>query len=356
MRRILREWRRVRVRIRARRRMVAGRVAWHAGDGNAIADAWSRLPLALAWRRRRRDRAVRLSRIVQASGSHAAVQRLTQVRSERWLTFIRRHAERHATYETHSVRQTAIRIAHITLRAPSQVRSDVTRGPGAFRMAAALEARRGSAVRDELPLAHGRVRFRRPSVIVVPPRASHRTTVVWPAPSANREYVRWWSTGASVRRSASRLEVPQAAAAFRSRLSRLQTSVIRSGSARQSPVAFATTTVRHRTSSDQPTGVPRLHEVSQVESPALVWRSTRTATADAPAGLATKGASSASPIQPVSAREQLTPPFAAAAAVLTREQTSGASPLSGPAIDRLAEDVLGRIERRIRIERERRGL
>jgi len=31
-------------------------------------------------------------------------------------------------------------------------------------------------------------------------------------------------------------------------------------------------------------------------------------------------------------------------------------PLSGPAIDRLAEDVMYRIERRIRIERERRGL
>ena len=31
-------------------------------------------------------------------------------------------------------------------------------------------------------------------------------------------------------------------------------------------------------------------------------------------------------------------------------------PLSGPAIDRLAEDVLQRFERRIRIERERRGL
>jgi hypothetical protein len=30
--------------------------------------------------------------------------------------------------------------------------------------------------------------------------------------------------------------------------------------------------------------------------------------------------------------------------------------LSGPAIDRLAEDVMHRIERRIRIERERRGL
>jgi hypothetical protein len=39
-----------------------------------------------------------------------------------------------------------------------------------------------------------------------------------------------------------------------------------------------------------------------------------------------------------------------------RRDTSSAPALDGPAIDRLADNVMQRIERRIRIERERRGL
>jgi hypothetical protein len=38
------------------------------------------------------------------------------------------------------------------------------------------------------------------------------------------------------------------------------------------------------------------------------------------------------------------------------ETERAALALTGPAMDRLAEDVMQRIERRIRIERERRGL
>jgi hypothetical protein len=93
-----------------------------------------------------------------------------------------------------------------------------------------------------------------------------------------------------------------------------------------------------------------------VAPPALVWRSTRPTAPNTPAQLIQPSASSdgsrfnqhAHPSAPSSA--PLTP------VTKTDSVRAAMLPLSGPAIDRLAEDVMQRIERRIRIERERRGL
>jgi hypothetical protein len=42
--------------------------------------------------------------------------------------------------------------------------------------------------------------------------------------------------------------------------------------------------------------------------------------------------------------------------LVTRTDAAPTLAFDGPALDRLAEDVMSRIDRRIRIERERRGL
>jgi hypothetical protein len=81
-------------------------------------------------------------------------------------------------------------------------------------------------------------------------------------------------------------------------------------------------------------------------TPPLVWRSrgpTRAAPAIAPEGLVSPPATArqAPPVPPAAA------PAAAAAAPAKRD------PLE---VDRLADEIMGRIERRLRIERERRGL
>jgi hypothetical protein len=49
-------------------------------------------------------------------------------------------------------------------------------------------------------------------------------------------------------------------------------------------------------------------------------------------------------------------PSTSSSRVVTRTDAAPTLAFDGPALDRLAEDVMSRIDRRIRIERERRGL
>jgi hypothetical protein len=88
----------------------------------------------------------------------------------------------------------------------------------------------------------------------------------------------------------------------------------------------------------------------------LVWRQ-RASRADE----ASTGASSHSDhrtpavSQPAVARAE-SAPAASQLRVPTAREAAPALTFDGPALDRLAEDVMQRIDRRMRIERERRGL
>jgi hypothetical protein len=119
-------------------------------------------------------------------------------------------------------------------------------------------------------------------------------------------------------------------------------------------------TIRGRTVLPGPASPPSVNTQSiPAPAPALVWRTIRSvsvpqgapgvsvqAAARGPAADAPRGARQAEAVT-----QGRVPAATVASAV-----APPAPALSGPAIDRLAEDVMQRIERRIRIERERRGL
>jgi hypothetical protein len=107
----------------------------------------------------------------------------------------------------------------------------------------------------------------------------------------------------------------------------------------------------------QPVASPAVAALVMPASPSLLWRSLRTAASPVtppPAQSAHHAVTADSVRSTLQTQPAASSPIPTARAAV--ESGRAVLPLSGPAIDHLAEDVMRRIERRIRIERERRGL
>jgi len=344
-----------RVRIRPRRGM-ASRWTTLSIQGAAGPRAWARLPIALAWRRRRRERLVHLVRILTAATTPASpVERRTEVRRQDWLTVTRRF-ERHLSFESRRLTSSPPTTRHPMRRGRDWVVA-VAAGAAARRhlpMLPLVERLQASMTRVSAPVR--RESIGRGSPLASPARRSIRQPIV----GSTRPRVASRSPGHSDV-SGSSLQRPSLEARQSSWPTRtcraISAPVVDAPSQRVRRVVPAVWTDTRRAASISAPPSPAAVVMMRTASPALVFRTSGPAVATpanpqspsvhpaAPSEqgrFSTQGPSSAAGI-----------PAAHAAAESVR---STLTPLSGPAMDRLAEDVMHRIERRIRIERERRGL
>lgn len=350
-----RPWSRSHIRIRPRRGIASKWVAF-LDDGDPALRPWTRPPIALTWRRRLRERLITLVRVLSPSASRTPdAARVTHLRYETRFTLTRLF-QRHVLFETRRMRAAALPAPEP--RSPAVINPRVEPLTTGVRSAAPtqprLERRRTPFVRPDAPAAAA---SSKPSISAAIPAAklSIQESLVWgPARRLTRrttsparaDVTAVWAApaGAIPTPRPSRLLRPIAARALdapspRLRLDSPAATIVRRAGAisAQPPVSAATAAM------------------ITVASPALVWRATRPAAPDAsvqriqPSGLSDASRFNQHPQPSIPS----SPPMP-----VTRTESVRATmlPLSGPAIDRLAEDVMYRIERRIRIERERRGL
>jgi len=348
-------WSRSRIRIRPRRGIASKWVAF-LDDGDAASRPWTRLPIALTWRRRLRERLVTLVRVLSPAASRTPeAARVTRTHHETQFTLTRLF-QRHVSFETRTMRAAALPAPG--QRIPAVINPGVEPLTTGVRSAAPtqprLERLRTPFVRPDAPAAAA---SSTPSISAAIPasKLSIPESIVWgPARRLTRRTmsparvdvtaVGAAPAGAIPAARPSRLLHPIAARAFdalspRLRLDSPAATIVRRAAAipAQPPVSAATAAM------------------STVASPALVWRAPRPTAPDAPVQRIQPSASSDA--SRVNQHSQPSTPSSLPMPVTKTESVRAAMlPLSGPAIDRLAEDVMYRIERRIRIERERRGL
>jgi len=336
------------------RRCLASKWMMLANLGAAGPRAWGRSPIAFVWRRRRRERAISMVRLLAASkGALPQRERITERRTENWLTLTRLF-ERYVSFGrpqdalTQPVAETRVhehgRIQGVAA-APGVVRHLTTRqrmeqvSTSGTRVSAAT----GRAVADPMPrIAAAATLSIRQSTdgdagSHIAPRHSRRADVQGPILQ---------------RRSVAALQTPR----LLTRRRAITVSVVGPSSARLHRIVAAPIAHRHIALNALPPAIPAAVAMTANASPHLIFRVTRSAAEAAhPADHAIPSAATAvtAGFRSENAASTAPPPSMRAA---TESARSTALPLSGPAIDRLAEDVMYRIERRIRIERERRGL
>lgn len=118
------------------------------------------------------------------------------------------------------------------------------------------------------------------------------------------------------------------------------------------PLMWGRSTPRERTPDSR--AVERLERVRTGKAPIeLVWRARHSSAADASDGMMVVTGSAALPAPPTVSRSavQVSP-----ARVTGESEKARPVPLDPALVDRLTEDVIRRVERRVRIERERRGI
>ena len=352
---LIRPWRRSRIRISPRRRIASKWVAFFEDAGNA-SRPWTRLPIALSWRRRLRERPNNRVRVLSPAATRTPeAARITHTRHETRLTLTRLF-ERYVSLETRMMRTAALPAPEQGGPAVINPRVDpVTSGvrPAAL-FQPRLERRRTPFVRPDAP-APAASSQRSISAAVPAAKLAIRQSIVWgPArcltqrsmPSASVDVTAFGAVPVNAIPTRWPARLPHAIAALatgalssRSRLNWRGATTVRRGTAmsRQAPVSAPTTAM------------------IALASPALVWRATRPTAHNAPPqGIHTSASSDGSRLNQ---HGQPSVPSSAPIPVRGTERVRAEMvPLSGPAIDRLAEDVMQRIERRTRIERERRGL
>jgi hypothetical protein len=343
------------VRIRPRRGIAFRWFAWR--EDSDPPRAWARSPVALAWRRRQRNRLPMIVRTLAAAAAPAVqATKIQDVRRETWLTLTRLF-ERHVSLESR-----ALTIAPAILAA----RQAPPGGAPPSLPARGQHSRTTSRPRVE----QQRPVMQRPAVSAptgskeTPGRAAghvvrlaHRQSVVRDArPPVARRSNR--QTGSPSATAVAPSPAAQPAAWPTQRLRRVASRANHQSSSpgrlSMPPAPIAT---RRSAQPPQPLVSAAVAALMMPVSPALVWRSVRTAASPA-TNFPTQ--STQHPATGDSARPSLQVQPAVSSPMVTArtaaETERAALALTGPAMDRLAEDVMQRIERRIRIERERRGL
>jgi hypothetical protein len=355
-----------RMRIRPRRG-IASRCGRWLMDVSASSREWGRSPIALAWRRRQRERAIPIVRARSvAAGPVQESTRTLENRRETWLTLTRLF-ERYVSFESRSAISAHPRLSasRAAARAISPA-EHMTTGPrrrvatpphidraGPFNvrplaLAAAVPSTSPSLASPPLTVAPWPRRPVHASSRVSPEgrlaARNQRQSAASAAPSQiQRAGPQHTSSPTRSRRSIDVATRPIGAASPGRRLTAARATIVgRSarGAASSSPEIASAAAV-----------------AMAVPSPPLVWRTTPSPAPQAATRPGRPLERSATP-DSTALNQHLHGSASSSMPIARTTDIARAAmpPLSGPVMDRLADDVMQRIERRMRIERERRGL
>jgi hypothetical protein len=355
------------------RRGIASRWSAMLADVHALSRVWARSPLALAWRRRQRERVTTIVRTrPAAAGSAPESARTLENHRETWLTLTRLF-ERHISFESRPAISAAQRLPGPSVAARSiplagYAGTDTGPRPSLTKRTLADDVRPFGA-RSFAPAATGS--------LVSPPRVadSLSTGLVRETGGRNSEsrlepgklrHVRHLRHVRQLRRfeADQPLQFQPAGARRASSPAQLRRpiGIVARGTIgelsprRRLTSARAAIVSRGATSSSPPTATAAAIAMA-VHSTPLVWRTTPPASpASANQPVRQMDRSATSDGMSFNQHVQGSAPSSTSMARATDVARTAMPPLSGPVMDRLAEDVMQRIERRIRIERERRGL
>ena len=354
-------WLGMRAGIRPRRGIAFTRAALsNAGAGARVPGAWHRLPIALAWRRRGRDRLLTILRML-ASTPPSRADRPREVRThhESRLVVTRLFAG-HVFHETGSAPLVATPLMSRHLPAADRPRIEAAQP----RMKPRVEVRsRFDPLQTRHPHLSAGVQTTatraRGFPIALPSRLSRLVPEADTRVAGVTRNVQPAAQPHAVNpRQGARSAPPAAGRAWPFR-----GVVIRDAAVSHSPhkvVAAAAPMAMRRPAGVGSPAAPALVTSAFLSqgAPPLVWRTPRTPMPSESAAAIQPGSRVAPPEVATISREVHGASRGHSVDDMTAvNRAPAATPaLSGPAIDRLAEDVMRRIERRIRIERERRGV